>query len=218
MQYLGIIQWCLEHLNYWTITILMMIESSFIPFPSEIVIPPAAWKAASDDSLTLVGIILCATIGANLGALINYYLSVTLGRTIIYRLAEGKVGKWLLLSRSKLETAEDYFRKHGAISTLIGRLIPAVRQLISIPAGLSRMPIWKFLLFTSIGAMAWNTILATLGYSLSKVPGISNEEELIETVTRYSHMFGYSFLALGIVLVLWAVYRGMKKKNTVKNT
>ena len=139
MESVAFIQWCLDHLNYWTITLLMAIESSFIPFPSEVVVPPAAWKSASDSSMNVFLVVFFATLGANIGALINYYLSRWLGRPIIYKFANSRLGHICLIDEAKVKRAEDYFAEHGALSTFIGRLIPAVRQLISIPAGLSRM-------------------------------------------------------------------------------
>lgn len=143
MESVAFIQWCLDHLNYWTITLLMAIESSFIPFPSEVVVPPAAWKAANNDNMNIYLVVLFATIGANIGALINYYLAKWLGRPIIYKFANSRFGHMCLIDEAKVQHAEEYFDKHGAVSTFVGRLIPAVRQLISIPAGLARMKLVK---------------------------------------------------------------------------
>lgn len=121
MESVAFIQWCLDHLNYWTITLLMTIESSFIPFPSEVVIPPAAYKAAVNDELNIYLVVLCATIGANIGALINYYLAKWLGRPIIYKFANSRIGHMCLIDEAKVRNAEVYFDKHGALSTFIGR-------------------------------------------------------------------------------------------------
>ncbi|KAA6333817.1 Inner membrane protein YghB, partial [termite gut metagenome] len=181
------IQWCLEHLNYWTIALLMTIESSFIPFPSEIVIPPAAYKAAVNDDMNVFLVILFATIGANIGAFINYYLAKWLGRPLIYKFANSRLGHLCLIDESKVKHAEIYFDRHGALSTFIGRLIPAVRQLISIPAGLARMKVSAFFIYTTLGAFIWNSILAAIGYYLSGVPGIENEEQLLAKVNEYSY-------------------------------
>ena len=126
MESVAFIQWCLEHLNYWTITLLMTIESSFIPFPSEVIIPPAAYKAAVNDELNIYLVVLFATIGADIGALINYYLAKWLGRPIIYKFANSRIGHMCLIDEAKVQHAESYFDKHGALSTFIGRLIPAV--------------------------------------------------------------------------------------------
>ena len=145
--------WILNNLNYWVVMLFMAIESSFVPFPSEVVVPPAAWKAMDPASgMNFLLVIVVATIGADIGALINYYLAKWVGRPIIYRFADSRIGHMCLIDREKVETAEEYFRKHGAASTIFGRLVPAVRQLISIPAGLSGMHLGKFLLYTTIGA------------------------------------------------------------------
>ena len=212
MESVSFIQWCLEHLNYWTITLLMAIESSFVPFPSEVVVPPAAWKAATNAQLNVFLVVLFATLGANIGALINYLLAKWLGRPIIYRFANSRLGHVCLIDEAKVQRAEAYFDKHGAVSTFVGRLIPAVRQLISIPAGLARMKLGTFLLFTTLGAGIWNSILAFIGYYLSTVPGIENEEQLLARVTEYSHEIGYLFIAIGLFIVLFLVYQGMKKR------
>ncbi|KAA6316812.1 Inner membrane protein YghB [termite gut metagenome] len=206
------IQWCLAHLNYWTITLLMTIESSFIPLPSEIVIPPAAYKAAVDDSMNIFLVILFATIGANIGAFINYYLAKWLGRPIVYKFANSRLGHICLIDENKVKYAEIYFNKYGALSTFIGRLIPAVRQLISIPAGLVRMKIRTFVIYTTLGAGIWNCILAAIGYYLSRIPGIENEEQLLIKVNEYSHELGIIFIGIGITVVAFWVYKGIKKK------
>lgn len=209
MESIAFIEWCLEHLNYWTITLLMTIESSFIPFPSEIVVPPAAYKAATGEMNVFI-VFICATLGANIGALINYYLAKWLGRPIIYKFANSRLGHMCLIDEAKVKYAEEYFEKRGALSTFVGRLIPAVRQLISIPAGLARMNIWKFLLFTTLGAGIWNAILVALGWYLN---GIVPYNELIPTVEKYSSEIGYIFIAIGLIIVGHFVYQGVKKKK-----
>lgn len=211
MESVAFIQWCLDHLNYWTITLLMAIESSFIPFPSEVVVPPAAYKSAVSNEMNVFLVVLFATIGANIGALINYYLAKWLGRPIIYKFANSRIGHICLIDEAKVQKAEQYFEERGALSTFIGRLIPAVRQLISIPAGLARMKIGTFLLYTTLGAGIWNAILAAIGYYLSTVPGIETEEQLLAKVTEYSHELGYFFIAVGAFIVAYLVYQGMRK-------
>lgn len=213
MESFAFIQWCLDNLNYWTVTLLMAIESSFIPFPSEVVVPPAAWLAATGSSdLNIYLVVVFATIGACIGALVNYYLALWLGRPIIYKFVNSRVGHMCLLDEDKLKYAEVYFEKHGSVSTLVGRLIPAVRQLISIPAGLARMKIAKFILFTSLGAGVWNAVLAIIGWSLAKVPGIQTKEQLLERVSEYSHIIGYSILAIVVVILVVLIYKGTRKK------
>ena len=213
MESFAFIQWCLDNLNYWTVTLLMAIESSFIPFPSEVVVPPAAWLAATGSSdLNIYLVVVFATIGACIGALVNYYLALWLGRPIINKFVNSRVGLMCLLDENKLKHAEVYFEKHGSVSTLVGRLIPAVRQLISIPAGLARMKIAKFILFTSLGAGVWNAVLAIIGWSLAKVPGIQTKEQLLERVSEYSHIIGYSILAIVVVILVVLIYKGTRKK------
>ena len=208
MESVAFIQWCLDHLNYWTITLLMAIESSFIPFPSEVVVPPAAYKAAGGNSeLNVYLVVLFATIGANIGALINYTLAYYVGRPIVYKFANSRFGHMCLIDEAKVKHAEIYFDNHGALSTFIGRLIPAVRQLISIPAGLAKMKLTTFLLYTTLGAGIWNIILAAIGYSLQSVVP---EDQLLETVSKYSHELGYVFIALGIFIVGYLIYKGKK--------
>ena len=208
MESVAFIQWCLDHLNYWTITLLMAIESSFIPFPSEVVVPPAAYKAASGNSdLNVYLVVLFATIGANIGAIINYYLAYFVGRPIVYKFANSRFGHMCLIDEANVKHAEAYFEQHGALSTFIGRLIPAVRQLISIPAGLAKMKISTFLLYTTLGAGIWNTILAGIGYYLQSVVP---EDQLMATVSEYSHELGYVFIGLGILIVAYLIYKGRK--------
>ena len=208
MESVAFIQWCLDHLNYCTITLLMAIESSFIPFPSEVVVPPAAYKAAGGNSeLNVYLVVLFATIGANIGALINYTLAYYVGRPIVYKFANSRFGHMCLIDEAKVKHAEVYFDNHGALSTFIGRLIPAVRQLISIPAGLAKMKLTTFLLYTTLGAGIWNITLAAIGYSLQSVVP---EDQLLETVSKYSHELGYVFIALGIFIVGYLIYKGRK--------
>lgn len=204
--------WVLNNLNYWVITLFMAIESSFIPFPSEVVVPPAAWKAMDPESgMSLILVIVFATIGADIGALINYYLSKWLGRPIIYRFADSRIGHMCLIDREKVEKAETFFREHGAASTFFGRLIPAVRQLISIPAGLSGMHIGKFLLYTTLGAGVWNSVLAVIGWSIYKYTNYKTTHDVYEQALKYSHEIGYVLLGLAVVIVAFLAYKGMKK-------
>ena len=208
MESITFIQWCLDHLNYWTITLLMAIESSFIPFPSEVVVPPAAYKAAGGNSeLNVYLVVLFATIGANMGALINYFLAYFVGRPIVYKFANSRFGHMCLIDEDKVKHAEAYFEKHGALSTFVGRLIPAVRQLISIPAGLAKMKLSTFLLYTTLGAGIWNAILASIGFYLQS---IVPEDQLMETVSQYSHELGYIFIGIGILIVGYLIYKGRK--------
>ncbi len=208
MESIGFIEWCLEHLNYWTITLLMAIESSFIPFPSEVVVPPAAYKAAATGELNVWLVIFFATLGAVIGAFINYGLALWLGKPIVYKFANSRLGHMCLLDEQKVIKAEQFFIRYGVAATLVGRLVPAVRQLISIPAGLAKMNIAKFALFTAIGAGVWNAVLAIMGYLLEAVVP---EEQLIATVTKYSHEIGYGIIAVVAIALAYLIYKGVKK-------
>lgn len=209
MESLPFIAWCLEHLNYWVITLLMAIESSFIPFPSEVVVPPAAYLAASgDNGLNVFLVVLCATVGALIGALINYTLALYLGRPLIYKFANSRIGHICLIDEEKVRIAEQYFDRHGAIGTFVGRLVPAVRQLISIPAGLARMGMGRFLLYTAMGAALWNSVLAAIGYYLASVVPY---DQLDTAVAEYAVYLKVAMLVLGGIVVLFLIYKGVKK-------
>ncbi len=200
-----IANWYNDHMNYGTITALMAIESSFIPFPSEVVVPPAAAVSVREDSnLNFFLIIIFATIGAIIGALVNYILSVSLGRAIIYKFADSRLGRLCLLSSDKIRQAEDYFNRKGAIATFVGRLIPGIRQLISIPAGLARMPLLPFIGFTALGAGIWNAILALIGYIVG---------DNMDLINHYADEMGYIILALiALVAIYYIIKKYIKKK------
>lgn len=206
-----LIQWVLEHLSYWVIVVFMAIESSFIPFPSEVIVPPAAWLAAAGGDLNIFLVVLSATLGAVIGALVNYGLALWLGRPIVYAFANSRIGHVCLIDQEKVETAERFFDKHGAVSTFVGRLIPAVRQLISIPAGLARMGLARFVIFTTLGAGIWNTVLAALGYYCSRIPGLETKEQVVELAGKYSHEIGYALFAVVAVIVGFLIYKAVKK-------
>ena len=205
--------WYANNMSYLSITLLMTIESSFIPFPSEVVIPPAAYVAGKEDStlhvtdnyiLNVLLIVLFGTIGALLGAIINYLLAMWLGRPIIYAFADSKVGHLCLLSSEKVKKAEDYFNDHGKVSTFVGRLIPGIRQLISIPAGLSKMNFGQFLLYTFLGAGIWNTVLALLGY-------IAHGQ--MDLIHAYSHELSIAIMALLGIVVVYFVVKKLKARG-----
>lgn len=201
----------LNQLNYFWVTVLMAIESSFIPFPSEVVVPPAAYMAAN-GKMNIFLVVVFATVGCNIGALANYYLAKYLGRPVVYRFAASRLGRLCLLSPEKVQQAEAYFVKNGATSTLIGRLIPGIRQLISIPAGLAGMPLGPFLLYTTIGGGAWNIVLAALGYYLGTVVP---EDQLVPTVTEYSKAIGLTITGIVVVALVWMYLRRRSARKRV---
>lgn len=160
--------WYMANLNYFTVALLMAIESTFLPLPSEMVIPFAAYKAGQGD-LNVFIVIFTGTVGALTGSLINYTLAYYLGRPLVYKFADSRLGKVFLLSKEKVVHAEDYFIRNGKTSTFIGRLVPGVRHLISIPAGLAKMNLRDFMLYTFVGAGIWNIILAIIGFYLYEI-------------------------------------------------
>ncbi len=200
----------LGNLNYTTVFILMMLESTVIPVPSELVVSPAAYHAAAGN-LDMMLVILFATLGADLGATINYVAGYYLGRPIIYRFANSKWGKMCLLNQEKVEHSEKYFDNHGMVATITGRLIPGIRHLISIPAGLAKMNYWKFLLYTTIGAGVWNCILAALGWYLHT---IVPEEQLHDKILEYGEYIKWIIIVLVIIAIAYfAIRRFIKKKR-----
>lgn len=216
-------QWFLENANYWFVFIFMMIESSFIPFPSEVVVPPAAYIACSNygvgADMNVYAVVAMATLGALCGAFINYYLALWIGRPVVYRFADSRFGHMCMINREKVDKAESYFDKHGAISTFIGRLIPAIRQLISIPAGLSKMNVGIFAVFTALGALAWNSILGALGYWLSLTVSPDRLFDKVEEYNRYLTWCGYGLAAICLVFILYNAFKPRKEsKSPVKNS
>ncbi|HSO88178.1 MAG TPA: DedA family protein [Draconibacterium sp.] len=198
-----IVDWYMANMNYWTITLLMAIESSFIPFPSEIIIPPAAYKAANGE-LNVYLVVFFGSFGALIGALFNYYFAKLLGQKLLLKFADTRIARMMLVDRAAVEKSEAYFRKNGNISTLIGRLVPGIRQLISLPAGLVSMNLKNFVLFTLIGSTAWNIILALLGYFFY------SQKERLEL---YYREISYVMLGLGVLYFGYLIYNGFKKNK-----
>ena len=199
----------LGNLNYGTIFLLMLLESTVIHVPSELVVSPAAYHAAGGN-LDIWLVVLFATLGADVGASINYAAGYWLGRPIIYKFANSRWGHLCLLNQEKVEKSEKYFYDHGVVATLTGRLIPGIRHLISIPAGLSKMHYWKFLLYTTIGAGAWHSILAILGWWLHTfVP----EDQLVDKINEYGEYIKYAILGLTILAAVYFTAKWLLKKN-----
>jgi membrane protein DedA with SNARE-associated domain len=192
------------------IFVFMAIESSFIPFPSEVVMIPAGFLAARGELgpfspwIGVVLSVIVGTLGSLLGAYVNYYLALWAGKPFLE-----KYGKYFFIKKEALDKSCAVFNRYGGATTFICRLIPGIRQLISIPAGLARMNIAKFALYTAIGAGAWNCVLAGLGWYLESVVP---KEQLIETVTKYSHQIGYGIMAVVGLALAYIIYKGVKKK------
>ena len=208
--------WYAENMSYGTIATLMAVESSFVPFPSEVVVPPAAYVAGIEGSslhttnsypLNVLLVVLFGTLGAIIGAIVNYLLAMWLGRPIIYAFADSKLGHLCLLSAEKVKKAEDYFNEHGKVSTFVGRLIPGIRQLISIPAGLCKMHFGWFLFYTFLGASIWNVILALLGY-------IAHGQ--MDLIHAYSHELSIAIMALLALIVVYFIFKTIIKRKKTK--
>jgi membrane protein DedA with SNARE-associated domain len=194
----------MANLNYFTIALLMAIESTFLPLPSEVVIPFAAYKAGQGD-LNVFIVVISGTFGALSGSLINYTLAYYLGRPLVYKFADSRLGKVFLLSKERIMHAEDYFIRNGKTSTFIGRLVPGIRHLISIPAGLAKMNLRDFMLFTFVGAGIWNIILAIIGYYLYEI-----REQIFPYV-------GHILLALGVGFVVYLIIKANKNRKAKNN-
>lgn len=192
-------EWYMANLNYFTIALLMAIESTFLPLPSEVVIPFAAYKAAQ-GVLSFWGVVFSGTVGALCGSLINYFLAYFLGRPLIYRLADTRAAHFFLVTKDKVLHAENYFIRNGKTSTFIGRLVPGVRHLISIPAGLARMNLRDFILYTFVGAGIWNIILAVVGFFMFEI-----KDQILPYI-------GYALLGLGAGFVIWLIIKNRTGK------
>jgi membrane protein DedA with SNARE-associated domain len=194
-----LVVWLADTVGRWGypgIVMLMALESSFFPFPSEVVIPPAAYLAAN-GKMNIALIILWGTTGSLLGAVFNYWLAMKFGRPLFE-----KHGRYLLVSRQSLEKADRFFERHGHISMFIGRLLPGIRQYISLPAGLSRMNLLAFCAATALGAGIWVSVLAGLGYWFGR-----NEALIMQNLHRVS-----AALAIGCAVVLFFYWRRMKRR------
>lgn len=202
------------NLNYWTVFLLMYIEGTVIPVPSELIVSPAAYHAAAGH-LDVALVIIFATLGAVLGSATNYVAAYYLGRPIVYRFANSKLGHLCLLNQEKIEKSEKYFNDHGVIATLTGRLLPGIRQVISVPAGLAKMKFWKFILYTTIGAGIWNCVLAALGWYLhSIVP----EEQLNDKILEYNDHIKVVILSLfGLMVAYFIIKHFLNKRKQNKN-
>ncbi len=190
----SVVQWLVETvsaLGYPGITVLMAIESSFIPLPSEVVMPPAGYLAAQ-GRMDPVLAVLAGTLGSVIGALFNYWFAIVVGEPFLRR-----YGKYFLVSAEHLDRAEAFFARHGEISTFIGRLVPVVRQLISIPAGMARVPLGRFVAFTTLGAGIWCAVLVYIGWFVGR-----HEATLVEGVVRAYSTRAFLYMLPVLILVV----------------
>ncbi len=197
-----LVQWLVQNIldmGYMGIFLLMMVESSFIPFPSEVVLVPAGYLA-QQGKMDITLIFIASLLGSLAGAFINYLGALLIGRQLLMRF-----GKYIFISNSSMEKMERFFEKHGPISTFTGRLIPGIRQLISIPAGLSKMALLPFTFYTALGAGIWSMVLIILGYILG---------EQKELITMYLHQITLAILG-ALVLLVFLYIRRLK---TINNT
>ena len=187
-------------LGYAGIAILMAIESSFIPFPSEVVMIPAGVLVSQGEMIASLALV-AAVVGSLLGALFNYYIALWCGRSVVNRLAT-RYGRFFLIDKRSIGRTENFFAKHGEITTFVGRLLPVIRQLISLPAGFGKMPLAKFCLYTSLGSAIWAAILLTMGY-------IAGEN--LDLVREYLDIITFALIIL--VLLVIGIYIALKKRN-----
>lgn len=211
------VAWFVDNATYIFVFLFMTLESSFIPFPSEVVVPPAAYVACTGigagAGMNIWLVVVFATLGALAGAFINYYLAMWVGRPIVYKFADTRLAHALLIDRQKVDKAEAYFDKHGAASTFFGRLIPVIRQLISIPAGISKMNVGSFALFTFLGGLIWNAILAALGYWLSLSIAPDDLFAKVEEYNKYLTWGGFILAGLIVIYILWNAFKPKKEQD-----
>jgi membrane protein DedA with SNARE-associated domain len=193
-------------LGYPGIVILMAVESSAIPFPSEVVMPPAGYNVAL-GKMSFPLVVLSGITGSLIGAMVNYVLARWLDKIL------RKHGKWILVSPASLDRAEAFFRRHGEIGTFIGRLVPVVRQLISIPAGLARMRMDRFAIYTGLGAGIWCFVLTYIGYILGKSFGVLEQQEVQRRVWQ---VLLYLLPALAVLAAGYAIWYRRKRRDALR--
>lgn len=194
-----------QTLGYGGIVFLMALESSFIPFPSEIIILPAAYLA-SQGQMNVYYVVISGVAGSLIGAIFNYFLALYLGRKIVYSLSETRLAKILLINSKKIEKSENFFLKYGNVSTFFGRLIPVIRQLISLPAGFSKMNFKNFIFYTFLGSAIWVIILAVLGYQFG-----ANIDKILDSFKLIKHFIIYAIILALAVIIFFIILKNIKK-------
>lgn len=200
-------QWIMdvmEQFGYFGVFLLILLENVFPPIPSEVILTFGGFMVTQSDKLNFVGMLLASTLGAVTGALILYYLGHLLGLKRLEKVVE-RYGWLLRLTKEDLYKADSWFRKYGGIAVFLCRFVPLVRSLISIPAGINRMNIVTFTLYTTIGTVIWNAVLIYLGYTLGE-----NWEQVLHTFDTYSNFF-YILMAIGIIAVVIYLYKRKPK-------
>lgn len=205
----GLLEWALANLNCWVVFLLMVMENSVVPLPAELIVAPAAYKAANGE-MSLTALIVLSTLGSTVGAVINYYLSLWLGRPMIYRFADSRWGRLFFLSSKKLEYAENLFRRRGNVSVFVGRLLPAGRQFISVPAGLARMNFGAFVFYTTVGSAIWNAVLIGAGYYLSY---LLPKEEIVPAIEHYAVQINIVFFGAVFLLAVGYAIRRYRRRS-----
>jgi membrane protein DedA with SNARE-associated domain len=199
-----VVVWLVDAVGQWGysgIVMLMALESSFFPFPSEVVIPPAAYLAAS-GKMNIAMVIFCGTLGSLLGAVFNYWIALKFGRPFFV-----KYGRYLLVSPKSMEKADRFFERHGHISTFVGRLLPGIRQYISLPAGVARMNVFAFCAATVLGAGIWVLVLAGMGYWFGR-----NEQLVLQNLHWVT-----LFVVVGCGVIVFFYWRKWQSRSRLKN-
>lgn len=195
----AVLEWCLAHLSYWVVFVLMVMENSVFPLPAELIVAPAAYNAANGEANFWL-LLLLTTAGSTAGAIINYYLSLWIGAPMIHRFAESRCGRLVGLSSKRLSHAEELFRRRGNVAIFLGRILPVGRQFISIPAGLARMNVLSFIGFTTLGSALWNLFLMGIGYYLA---ALLPPDQIAARLVEYSNWVTFGFIGAIAAAVVW---------------
>jgi membrane protein DedA with SNARE-associated domain len=207
----SIVTWLTDtilRLGYPGIVVLMAIESSFLPLPSEVVMPPAGYLVAQ-GRMNFALVVLSGLVGSVIGALVNYGIAVALGRPVLHR-----YHRYFLVREAALDRAEEFFRRHGEISTFVGRLLPVVRHLISIPAGIARMSLKRFVAYTALGAGIWCLVLTVVGWYVGRHAAVVTDLDAVirdPTVHRYVSRAGLAVLPVAALVLAVYVWRARRR-------
>ena len=196
----------MEQLGYFGIALLMFLDNVFPPIPSEIIMPSAGFTASKGE-LILTGVIIAGSTGSLLAAAVLYWIGRKIPREQIFKFVD-RFGKFLFIKPKDVEKSLDWFEKHGHRIVFFGIMIPAVRSLISIPAGMSHMPFWKFMAYSGLGTIIWTTFLASVGYYFG-----NNTEMMHKIFSQVS----YVIIAIVVMIIAWALFRRQQRKKNHKH-